>query len=115
VRNHNVPIYPALAIPIISKQTFECPDHHVDKLIKMINGTEKVLIVGWRAAEKHFLGLIKSNVTKEITVQAVCGRKEWSAETLTRIENYGIRITGEPFDRGFTEYVKSREAERFFG
>jgi hypothetical protein len=114
VRSGGVPVYPALAIPIINKQTFECPVEHVDNLNKILKNTEKVLIVGWRAAEKHFIDLIKSNVTGQLTVEAVCGSKELSSETLTSLENQGIEIIGKPFDGGFTEYVRSREAERFF-
>jgi hypothetical protein len=114
VRKNGLPVYPALAIPIETKQTFECPDGHVDKLHQVIKDTERVLIVGWRAAETHFIDIIKANVTRELTIEAVCGCKEWSADTLTRLESHGIKIVGKPFDGGFTEYVRSREAERFF-
>jgi SIR2-like domain len=114
VRKNGLPVYPALAIPIETKQNFECPDDHIDKLRQVIKSAERVLIVGWRAAETHFIDIIKANVTRELTIEAVCGRKDWSADTLTRIESHGIKIIGKPFDGGFTEYVRSREAERFF-
>jgi hypothetical protein len=113
-RKNGLPVYPALAIPIETKQTFECPDAHIDKLCQLIRETERILIIGWRASEQHFIDIVKSNVTREITIEAVCGRKDWSAETLTRIESQGIKIIGKPFDGGFTDYVISREAERFF-
>jgi hypothetical protein len=77
-------------------------------------GIDKVLIVGWRAAEKHFIDLIKSNVTGHLTVEAVCGSKELSTETLTALGNQGIDVIGKPFNGGFTEYVRSQDAERFF-
>ena len=108
------PSYPALAIPVINKQNFECPDNHVDRLRQIVRNTDKILVIGWRAAEKHFLDLIKSNLTRDISVESVCGRQEYSQDTLTALEKHGIEISGKAFDGGFTEYVKSREAERFF-
>jgi hypothetical protein len=113
-RSNDVPVYPALAIPVIDKQTFECPDEHVDKLRQLLKNSKKVSIVAWRAAEKHFLDLIKSNVTGELTVEAVCGSQEYSQATLTALAEHGIKFNGRAFDGGFTEYVRSREAERFF-
>jgi SIR2-like domain len=115
VRNNGVPIYPALAIPIVSKQTFECPDKHINELSEILKDTEKVLIVGWRAAEKHFLDLLKSSINRQLTVEAVGGNKDWSAQTLTKLQTEGLKIVGTAFNGGFTEYVKSREAESFFG
>jgi hypothetical protein len=105
---------PLIFIPIINEQTFECLDDHVDKLRQLLKNTENVLIVGWSAAEKHFIDLIKATVTRELRVEAVCGRHEYSLETLDTLVKQGIRIMGKVFDGGFTEYVKSREAERFF-
>ena len=40
VRYNGVPVYPALAIPIINA-TFECPAAHVDKLRQVIKDTKK--------------------------------------------------------------------------
>lgn len=114
-KSNGFPVYPALAIPIINKQSFECPSEHLEQLSRVIGKAEKMLVVGWRGAEKHFLDLIKSSVAGEIEVEAVCGNKDYSTEPLTNIQNHGINISGKPYDGGFTEYMKSREAERFFG
>jgi hypothetical protein len=54
VVKNGVPVYPALAIPIETKQTFECPDTHIDKLRQIMKSTERVLIIGWRAVKSTF-------------------------------------------------------------
>jgi hypothetical protein len=71
-----------LAIPIINKQRFECPSEHLDQLKRVIGTTEKILVVGWRGAEKHFLDLIKSNVAREIEVEAVCAATKITRRSL---------------------------------
>jgi SIR2-like domain len=113
-KSNGLPVYPALAIPIINKQSFECPIEHLDQLNRVIGKTKRMLVVGWRGTEKHFRDLIKSNAPGEIEVESVCGTRDYSTEPLNNIQNHGISISGTPYDGGFTEYVKNREAERFF-
>jgi hypothetical protein len=70
--------------------------------------------VGWAAQEQHFLKLLKDHLTKEIRLKAVAGTELESEQVLDRIKGAGIRLVAEPAAAGFTEYVVSREAERFF-
>lgn len=110
----NIPLFPAIAIPVETKSTFECPKEHLDCLRKNIGQVRKVLIVGWRAAEKHFLSLLRERLTTKIRVQAVAGNKAEAERSLAQLVDAEIVHDGEAMDYGFTEYVISREAERFF-
>ena len=110
----DIPLFPAIAIPVETKRGFECPSDHLDCLCTHLRKVTKVLIVGWRATERHFLELLKKHMTGVIHVQAVMGEKLDAEEVLHRIQGAGISLIGEASVDGFTEYVVRREAERFF-
>jgi hypothetical protein len=50
--------FPAMAIPLRDKTDFECPPDHVTLLRTLLSKVTNVLIVGWRAAEPHAVGLL---------------------------------------------------------
>jgi hypothetical protein len=50
---------PALAIPTTGKRGFECPERHVEHLTGLLSSVDRVLVIGWRAQEQHFLELFK--------------------------------------------------------
>ena len=49
--------YPAIALPVETKNEFEFPDEHLRKLRDIIPEVTRVLIIGWRGTEEHFLKL----------------------------------------------------------
>jgi hypothetical protein len=110
------PLFPALAIPVETKRDFECPADHLASLCEHLGKVSKILIIGWRATEGHFLKLLKEHLpADEIHVQAVAAGKEAAEEALAQIRGAGIKFVGSAQDGGFSEYVIRREAERFFG
>jgi hypothetical protein len=111
----NVPLFPALALPVETKLGFECPSDHLDSLCSHLDKITKILVVGWRATEGHFLSLLKQHVTSEVHVQAVAGGEEEGKQILKRFVGLGFPVVGHVIDGGFTDYIVSREAERFFG
>src|SRR5216684_2650665 len=48
-------LFPAIAIPVVQKSAFECPADHVAALMKCIPEVTKLLIIGWRGTEQHFV------------------------------------------------------------
>jgi hypothetical protein len=110
----DIPLFPAIAIPVETKLGFECPTDHLDCLREYLGRVTKILIVGWRATERHFLKLLKENLTTLVHVQAVVSDEQEADEVLNRIKSAGIPLNDHPTRAGFTEYVVSREAERFF-
>src|SRR5262249_17316837 len=39
---------PAIAIPLETTKSYECPDDHIQKLSERIRRTTKILVIGWR-------------------------------------------------------------------
>lgn len=46
---------PAIATPTRTKSDFECPPEHVQVFERMIPSVTRLLVVGWRGQEEHFL------------------------------------------------------------
>ncbi|MGH7520577.1 MAG: hypothetical protein ACREMI_04820 [Gemmatimonadales bacterium] len=49
--------YPAIALPVETKNKFEFPEAHLKKLCSVIPEVTRILIIGWRGTEEHFLKL----------------------------------------------------------
>src|ERR1700730_6618456 len=104
----DTPLFPAIAIPVETKPGFECPSDHLECLRAHLSNITKILVVGWRATEKHFLDLVSSAVTREVPMQVVAGQKPYAQDVLNRISAAGINVLGEAVDGGVSEYVVSR-------
>ncbi|MFZ3326821.1 MAG: hypothetical protein WA231_13425 [Methylocella sp.] len=110
----DIPLFPAIALPVETKLDFECPPDHLECLRAHLGKITKVLTVGWAAQERHFLTLLKENLSREIHVKAVAGTEQDGEQVLDRIRGAGISLVAERPVAGFTEYVISRDAEQFF-
>ncbi len=56
----NVSIIPALALPVANKAQFVWPQSHQDYFTSLTRGSfGRVVAIGWRAAEAHFLPLLR--------------------------------------------------------
>jgi hypothetical protein len=74
-------VFPAVAIPMESKQDFECPQAHLDLLEQLIREVRGVLTIGWRAQEQSFLSLLKQGLRNTVQVKAVNASEEQSEVT----------------------------------
>jgi hypothetical protein len=75
---------PAIAIPTQTKSSFECPQEHLDALEKWLPRVDRILIIGWRAQEQHFLDLLKTHLGKKDGVEAlVVSSKQENAQIIT--------------------------------
>jgi hypothetical protein len=108
-------LFPAIAIPVETKRVFECPPEHLDCLRAHLPNVKKILIVGWRGTEEHFMGLLKENLRADVEIQVVIASQQEAEGVLSRVEAAGIKAKGIPTAFGFTEYVVKRHAEAFFG
>jgi hypothetical protein len=57
------PVFPALAIPVEKKDQFACPRTVVEQLAQVLPHVSKILVIGWRATERHFVGLLGNKLT----------------------------------------------------
>jgi hypothetical protein len=106
-------LFPALAIPVESKLDFECPDEHLQALHTVIPEIDKLLIIGWRAAETPFLELMASRLVHAVRGFVVAGNEDAAAETANRLAEAGVAGRYVGTDGGFTELVVNREADDF--
>lgn len=110
--DNRVPNFPALAIPVESKRDFACPENHLDVLRECIPQITKVLIVGWRGVEAHFVDLLRGlNQPKGISGVVVGGKYEWGNEVAVRLQH--LNVSWRPSHAGFTEWITNGEATRF--
>ena len=108
------PVFPAIAIPVEKKNAFECPQDMLADLISLLPKVSKILAIGWRATEAHFLALLKTNLRRGPELHIVAGPDA---------EDIKVRICRELLNnpphspsvdaRGFTDFILTRRAERF--
>lgn len=106
-------VLPAIAIPLEKKQDYVCPASHLEVLRDCISKADKLLIIGWKGAEKNFLQLLSERLKKGIPKMVVSSSR-FSAEkimlTLFGIDGAADCHLGE---KGFTNEVRSGSIETF--
>ena len=107
-------VFPAIAIPVAGKSriTFECPESHLEALRKAIPEVSKVLVVGWRGAEEHFVELLQK-LNKAIRGLVVAGSKESAEEVISRIASRTPTVEWSAYSGGFSRFVTSDDADKF--
>lgn len=106
-------LFPALALPVESKLNFECPEEHIAALHAAIPKVDKLMVIGWRAAEIPFLELLAQNLRGPIWGLVVAGNKEAANETADRLKTAGVAGDYKLSEGGFTDFVRNREAADF--
>jgi SIR2-like domain len=104
---------PALAIPTISKSGFVCPKEHIDVLREILPSITKILVIGWRAAEQHFLQLLREHLTGSVRGVVVCGDSQESHKTAVKLAQEGIRGDFVAHGGGFTDFIRGRAVRGF--
>jgi hypothetical protein len=107
-------LFPALAIPVARKQQFECPPDHVEALQRCLPSVRKILIVGWRGTETHFLDMLRAHLQGHVQALAVCGEQTSGAAVLSELVAAEVPISsGEAFNGGFSEFILSSNLTAF--
>jgi hypothetical protein len=108
-------LVPALALPVEPKSQFVCPDEHVRRLVEGLPRVTKVLIVGWKAAEKYFLQLLAEHLSPDVVGLVVAGStNEATEDIIPALKRAGIPGTFSAATGGFTTSLCSeREIDAF--
>ena len=80
--------YPALAIPVEKKSEFVCPPGHLGALADVLPNVTKIITVGWRATEQHFLKMLKNPLTGlqgDVDLMVVAGTIQGATEIKTNL------------------------------
>lgn len=107
------PVIPAIAIPIAGKSDFECPLDHLDTLKTLLPSTKKLIVVGWRAGEKHFLQILHDKLPPTTPALIACGSHAEGAEAAKNLSDAGIDLDTQIFESGFTEMILKRSLDAF--
>jgi len=95
---------PALAVPIQSKGSFECPPQHIEALQRLLPHVDRVLVIGWRAMEEHFLRMLKADGPKNSRRMLIaCKSRKDSGHVFRRLEDV-FQVNRS--DLGFAELWK---------
>jgi hypothetical protein len=109
--SHREVICPAIAIPIENKGKFECPDGHVETLKQCLPLVTKMLTIGWRATEEHFLALLRDGMPQQPDLMVIAANQNEAREIAEKLQP--SRLNVDLARGGFTESVLSRAIEEF--
>lgn len=96
---------PAIAIPVMSKLNYECPEPHVKLLEESLPQVTKVLIIGWRAAEKYFSSKLASSLPKGVPCLIVSGTEDGAIEVRKNLESANVNAEITSVGGGFTDFT----------
>jgi hypothetical protein len=79
---------PAIAIPTQTKTSFECPPEHLAALEEWLPKVDRILVIGWRAQERHFLKLLQQHLGEMNGVEGlvVSDSKQGADATILALE-----------------------------
>ena len=114
-KSDELPLIPALAIPVVNKQEYECPKLHLDVLDSCLPQITKLLVVGWRASEQHFLQRLALGLKHELQVMVVSGSPEAAEETINNLAAARMRVIGryKKAESGFSDFIVNRAVQGF--
>jgi len=104
---------PAIAVPVANKAEFECPAGHVEVLNELLPSTSRLIVIGWRAGEEHFLNLLKNRVKESTPMLILNGREEDGKATRDRLVRIGLQGETPSMSFGFTTGLVSGYLKRW--
>lgn len=114
-RHETTLLIPAIAIPVVQKQGYECPPEHLKKLDMCLPQITKLLVIGWRGNEKHFLDKLAQMVRQPIRVLIVSGSAEDATETANNLSKANLVVINgyQKEKHGFSRFVLDRKVQDF--
>jgi hypothetical protein len=113
---NGLPAFPAIAIPVEKKNQFACPQSFIDGLTEVLPKISKILVVGWRATENHFLELLKRNLPPRVQLYIVAGQPqlgEVARVSICRALSNKLPQISTIDPGGFTDFVGGGRAKSF--
>jgi len=99
-------LWPAIALPVARKLDFECPEPHMNALDACVPKVSKLLTIGWRGAEQHFLKRLAGKPRRRVSTLVV-GRDRKDAEEIgATLSGAGIVGRVQAANGGFTESLR---------
>ena len=112
-----IPLFPALAIPVENKSRYECPRDHVKTLEDCLPHVERLLIIGWKAAENTLLKTMAKSVQKKTRVMIVSSNHESALDVIHKLtmpmEESNVKPEYYTTNGGFSNFIFSKELDDF--
>lgn len=110
-----VGLFPAIAIPVEAKSKFECPQEHLEFLCQHLKKTDRLLLIGWRATEAHFLDLLAEHLPGNVRALIVAGNETEAVNIGRRLESRLkealIKFSFERAPGGFSDLIINNRSQ----
>lgn len=110
---YRLPVLPAIAIPVVEKSDFACPDTHLARLDECLRRITHVVTIGWRGAEQHFLDRFIKPIAAAKYLIVAGGETEAVATLRTLQDKAGVQHGMASERGGFTRFLASDDLETF--
>ena len=71
-------------------------------------------VIGWRAADTHFLDLLSNRLPADVIFHVVCGDPTEGNHVLTKMQNAGLKLNPVGIENtGFSDFISKDYAETF--
>jgi hypothetical protein len=102
------PLFPAIAIPVRDKQRFECPADQIGELQRLIPQVNRLLTIGWRGSELHFMKFLQTGLThRQVSVTTVAGTLTEAGEVMSQIRKV-VAVSNTASFAGFSQALGDR-------
>lgn len=106
-------IFPAIALPVTKKSTFECPEEHLRCLKECLPMVTKILTIGWRGQEEHFLELLRKHLGPRPRMMIVAGGRDEANQIGNNLVTAEIGSDVVAAKGGFTDAIRNDETTPF--
>lgn len=110
--------FPAIAMPLIGKDKHICPADHIKKLEEIIPLIDRILVIGWRAADSLLLETLKKYLQPMgYKMLVVSSNLEEAKQIAKKINNHLKAHEGRIAawgGNGFSDFMNSDESHDFF-
>ncbi len=113
---------PAIAIPVQEKSAFEMPEAHKQMLVKCIDATTDLIVIGWRGMERHFLDLWHAKTPPDYAPAGpphlkrvlIVDKGDGAQVVEAQLQNVGLmNAEMESLSDGFTGFLRGDRLETF--
>jgi hypothetical protein len=93
------PVRPAIAVPMQTKQSFECPSAHCDELKVYLPRVKSILTIGWRGLENHFIAMLNRHLSglRSLLVVSKDDASEIAAHLHSQLNRAPARMSQQNF------------------
>jgi hypothetical protein len=106
-------LFPAIAIPVTTKSFFECPPAHLEILWDLLPKVTKILTIGWRAKERHFLDMLRQHPGHRCKVMVIASDQSEAKAISGELFEAGVGDNFTQAAQGFSNAILMGEIEQF--